>query len=120
MSDQPLTAAGIASHLAKLSLKLDELVRAIGEAETAAVHAREDFTLTHAKAFLAAEGPMDVRRYVAIEATHTERVAAELAEATVRGLRRQIDSVKLRVDVGRSLSAAMRTEASLAGAAVTT
>lgn len=117
MSDAPLTANGIASQLATLSRQLDSLVRQIGEAETAAVNAREDFTMAQAKAFLTAEGPMDVRKYVAVEATHAERVAAELAEATVRGIRRQIDSVRVRIDVGRSVGAAMRSEASLASAA---
>ncbi|MGD9749711.1 MAG: hypothetical protein AB7W59_01830 [Acidimicrobiia bacterium] len=111
----PLTAAAVAEQLAKLSRKLDELVASIGEAETKAVNAREDFTLAHAKAFLSAEGPMDVRRYVAVEATHVERLAAETAEALVRGLRRQIDSVRVRIDVGRSVGAAVRAEASLAG-----
>lgn len=117
MTDAPLTANSVAAQLAKLSRQLDELVSKIGDAETAAVHAREDFTMAQAKAFLTAEGPMDVRKYVAVEATHGERVAAELAEATVRGLRRQIDSVRVRIDVGRSVGAAMRSEASLASAA---
>lgn len=111
----PLTANDVAAHLARLSRQLDELVREIGEADLAAVRAREDYTLTHARAFLTAEGPMDVRRYVAVEATHGQRIAAETAEAVVRGLRRQIESVRLRVDVGRSLGAALRAEVGLAG-----
>lgn len=116
----PLTPAKVADQLSALSRQLDELVRTIGAKEREAVNRREDFTLAHSRAFLAAEGPMDVRKHVAIEATHVERLAAELAEAEVRGLRRQIESVKLRVDVGRSLGAALRAEVSLAGSAVTT
>jgi hypothetical protein len=116
----PLTGNAVAAQLAALSRQLDDLVREIGRAEVEAVNRREDYTLVHAKAFLSAEGAMDVRKYVAIEATHAERIAAELAEATVRGLRRSIDSVKVRIDVGRSVSAALRSEVSLAGAAVTT
>lgn len=111
----PLTASGVAEHLAKLSRRLDELVGEIGQAETTAVNAREDFTLAHAKAFLSADGAMDVRKYTAIEATHVQRIAAELAEAEVRGLRRSIESVRVRIDVGRSVGAAMRAEVSLAG-----
>lgn len=120
MSDAPLTANGIASQLASLSRQLDSLVREIGKAEVEAVNAREDHTLALSKAFLRAEGAMDVRKHISIEATHTERLAAELAEATVRGLRRSIDSVKVRIDVGRSVGAALRSEVSLAGAAVMT
>lgn len=116
MSDV-LTANGVASHLAALSRQLDSLVQEIGRAEVAAVNAREDYTLALSVAFLKAEGAMDVRKHESIKATHTERLAAELAEATVRGLRRQIDSVRVRIDVGRSVGAAMRSEASLASAA---
>lgn len=116
----PLTAAAVSEHLAKLSRQLDDLVQQIDTAEKEAVNAREDYTLAHSRAFLAAEGPMDVRKHTAIEQTHTERLAAELAEATVRGLRRQLDSVRVRIDVGRSMGAALRAEVSLAGSAVTT
>lgn len=113
----PLTSTDVATQLAKLSRQLDELVHAIGAAEVDAVNAREDHTLAHAKAFLRAEGPMDVRKQLAIESTHDERLAAELAEATVRGLRRQIESTRIRIDVGRSVGAALRAEVGLAAAA---
>jgi hypothetical protein len=111
----PLTSNSVALQLARLALQLDELVKEIGQAETAAVNAREDFTLALSKAFLRAEGPMDVRKHLSIEATHIERLAAETAEAVVRGLRRQIDTVRVRIDVGRSVGAAVRSEISLAG-----
>lgn len=111
----PLTSNDIAAHLASLSRQLDHLVQDIGHAEVDAVNRREDFTLAHSRAFLAAEGPMDVRKHSAIVQTHVERIAAELAEATVRGLRRQIESVRVRIDVGRSVGAATRAEMSLAG-----
>jgi len=110
-----LTAHQVAENLQKLALKLDELVDQIDQAEKAAVNAREDYTMAYAKEFLAADGSMDVRRYKATEATHAERIAAELAEQTVKGLRRQIESVRMRIDVGRSLGAAIRAEAGLAG-----
>ena len=112
--NDPMTASDVALQLAKLARQLDDLVRQIGRAETDAVNKREDYTLAHAKAFLAAQGAMDVRKQVAIEQTHVERLAAETAEAVVRGLRRQIDTVRVRIDVGRSLGAAVRAEISLA------
>jgi hypothetical protein len=111
----PLTAQQVGEQLAALGKQLDGLIKQIGDAETAAVNAREDATMAHSKAFLSADGAMDVRKHVAIEATHPQRIAAELAEAEVRGLRRQIDSVRIRIDIGRSLGAAIRAETSLAG-----
>ena len=110
-----LTANDVALQLAQLARDLDRLIRELGDAEREAVNAREDLTLAHAKAFLSAEGPMDIRKHLAIEATHQARLDAELAEAKVRGLKRSVDSVKVRIDVGRSVGAVVRSEAALAG-----
>lgn len=113
MSD--LTPNGVVQGLLRLSRELNELSRDLDQLEIDAVNAREDFTMAHAKAFLAADGAMDVRRYTAVEATHHERLAAETAEALVRGRRRQIESVRVRIEVGRSAAAALRAEMSLDG-----
>jgi hypothetical protein len=115
MSDKPLTANDVALQLAELGRQLAALITSIEAAEREAVNRREDYTLAHSKAFLRAEGPMDVRKHAAIVDTHAERLNAETAEALVRGLRRQIDSVKIRIDVGRSVGAAVRSEMSLVG-----
>lgn len=111
----PLTSNDVALQLARLARHLDELVQTIGQAEVDAVNRREDYTLALSQAFLKAAGPMDVRKHQSIADTHTERLAAETAEALVRGLRRQIDSTKIRIDVGRSVGAAVRAEIGLAG-----
>ncbi|OLE27949.1 MAG: hypothetical protein AUG44_08650 [Actinobacteria bacterium 13_1_20CM_3_71_11] len=114
MSEQ-LTPNQVALQLARLARELDDLVAAIDDAEKNAVNAREDFTMTYAKAFLTAEGSMEVRKHKATVDTHAARIGAELAEQQVKGIRRQIDSVKIRIDVGRSLGAALRAEISLGG-----
>jgi hypothetical protein len=114
MADQ-LTPSLVASNLAKLARQLDDLVAAIDDAEVRAVNSREDYTMAYARAFLTSEGSMDVRRHLATEGTHDTRLAAELAEQLVKGIRRQIDSTRIRIDVGRSLGAALRAEAGLAG-----
>lgn len=113
---RPLNAHEISAELGKRSRELDALVEEIGEAERDAVGKREDYTLAYSRAFLAADGAMDVRRHTATEDTHEARLAAELAETHVRGLRRRIESVRTRIDVGRSLGAALRAEVSLGGA----
>jgi hypothetical protein len=97
---------GLARELAELSKDLDTI-------EADAVNKREDLTLASAKAFLSAEGPVETRKAVAITETHEERLAAELAEALVRGRRRQIESLRIRIDVGRSAAAALRAEMDL-------
>jgi hypothetical protein len=111
---EQLTPNVVAKQLAQLARQLDDLVDAIDDAEKRAINAREDYTLSYASAFLSAEGSMDIRRHLATERTHDTRLAAELAEQLVKGIRRQIESVRIRIDVGRSLGAALRAEAGLA------
>lgn len=113
--DPPLTANGINRQLAKLTRQHDELLSEVDEIEKTAVHAREELTRCYAKAFLQATGAMDVRKQEALLETSDQRVAAELAEQQVKGLKRRIESVKLRVDVGRSLGASLRAEVGIAG-----
>lgn len=109
----PLTANAVAQQLANLGRDLDALVHTMEQAEIDVVNRREDYTQAYARAFLSSEGAMDARKQIALRDTKAERVAAELAEAMVRGLRRSIDSVKTRIDIGRSVGAAMRSEISL-------
>jgi hypothetical protein len=113
----PQTPNEVALALAKLSRDLDATVHALNTADADCVRKREDFTLAYARAFLRSEGPMEVRKQIATEQTTAERLAAETADQIVRGLRRQVDSLRVRIDVGRSYNAALRAEASLAGGA---
>ena len=110
-----MTPNDVVLHLTRLAEELRKLVAEIDDAEIEAVNAREDFTLALSKAFLIATGAMDMRKHHSVVATHVERIAAELAEARVRGLKRQIDSVKVRIDIGRSMGTTLRSEISLAG-----
>jgi hypothetical protein len=109
MSDQ-LTPNAVTLQLAQLSRDLDQLVDDIDTAEVLAINVREDYTMAFAKAFLSTTGSVDVRKNLTLETTHEPRLAAELAEQHVKALRRQIDSVRIRIDVGRSLGAALRAE----------
>ena len=108
-----LTPNGVVQQLLSLARELAELSEGMDQLEIDAVNAREDFTMAHAAAFLEAEGAMDIRRYTAIQATHHERLAAETAEALVRGRKRQLQSLSIRIEVGRSAAAALRAEIAL-------
>jgi hypothetical protein len=109
MSEQ-LTPNQVAGQLAQLARDLDALVTSIDEAEKHAVNAREDYTMAFAKAYLSSDGSIEARKHMSTVATHDKRIGAELAEQHVKALRRQIDSVRIRIDVGRSLGAALRAE----------
>lgn len=111
-----MTPNEVAAALAQLGRDLDACVRTLNTADRDAVNSRETYTMAFAKAFLSAEGAMDTRKQQATLDTHTERLAAETAEQIVRGLRRQVSSIEMRVEIGRSVSSALKAELSLAGA----
>lgn len=113
----PMTPNDVALALAKLGRDLDAAVHALDGADREAVTRRENYTLAYAKAFLTAEGPMDVRKHQATVDSHAERLAAETAEQVVRGLRRQVESIKVRIDVGRSVGSAVKAELTALGGA---
>ncbi len=112
---QPLTPNDVALALAKLGRDLEACVRSLDQADREAVHKREDFTLSLSRAFLKADGAMDLRKHQSIVDTHAERLAAELAEQLVRGLRRQVDTIRVRVDIGRSYGSALKAELTALG-----
>ncbi|WP_328439176.1 hypothetical protein [Nocardia puris] len=114
----PQNANEVVLALAKLARQLDEATRALNEADVAAVNAREAAKLAEAKAFLAAEGSVEARKNTALVETHEVRLAAEVAEAGVRGLQRTIRTLQTRIDVGRTYGATIRSEIALSGAGV--
>jgi len=110
-----LTPNQVAANLAELARELARTVAIIEEAERDAVEKRGAYDLAFSRAFLSADGSMDLRKHQAVVATHEKRMAADVADAVVRHLRRKIDEVKFRLDAGRSVGAAIRTEMRFAG-----
>lgn len=112
-SRRALTASEVALHLARMAAELEALSRALDSAERDAVNMREDDTLLYAKTYIGAAGAVELRKQTAVRDTHVTRLAAELAEVVVKGLRRQIRTLELRIEIGRSMGAAVRAEVSL-------
>lgn len=110
----PPTPQQIDEQLGKLSAQLDTMCDELDKQELAAVGAREDYTMAYAKAFLSSTGAMDVRKQTALDETHDERLAAETAEAIVRGLVRRLKTIQSRIDTGRTRSANSRSEHNIA------
>lgn len=108
-----LTPNAVVSGLLDLSRELADLSKDLDKLEIDAVNSKEDLTLALAQAYLKAEGPVETRKYIAITETHDLRLVAETAEAVIRGRKRQIDSLRVRIDVGRSAAAALRAEMDL-------
>lgn len=111
----PANPTQVALHLAELARDLDTTVRQLEQADRDATEKRAAADLAFSRAFLAASGSVDARKHQAGIDTHEQRLGADVAEALVRHLRRRIDAIKTRIDVGRSYGAAVRAEIGLAG-----
>lgn len=106
----PHTPNDIALQLSRLARDLDDTVRQLEAADRDAVEKRAAYDLAYSRVFISAEGSVDLRKHQATKATHDLRLAADVADALVRHLRRRLDALKVRIDVGRSLGAAIRSE----------
>ena len=113
MPEYDVTPNAVAANLAQLARDLAAITNGLEELEHNAVNRREDMTMAFSKAFLSSQGAVEARKHLAVVATQDERLAAETAEALVRGRRAQIASLKVRIDVGRSVGAVVRSEIDL-------
>jgi hypothetical protein len=111
MSDV-LTANTIVRHLSELGRELDMTVEMMKDAENDAAQKRHAADMTESRAFVASEGAMDMRKHLArIQAGPLEGEAL-VAEALARYLKTKIRSIETRIEIGRSLGAALRAELS--------
>lgn len=111
----PANPTQVAQQLAALARDLDVTVQQLEVADRDAVEKRAGADLAFSRAFVAAVGSVDLRKHLAQIETHQLRMDADVADALVRHLRRRVDALKTRIDVGRSFGAALRAEISLTG-----
>lgn len=113
------TLMDVAARLGELSRQLDAATSDADSLDRKAVNARHQFEIAFSRAFLSSEGSMDVRKHKAVLATEALRLDAEIAEQVLRACKGRIATIKVQIETGRSLSAAMRAEISLAGSGIT-
>lgn len=109
----------ISERLSMLSRALDEATDALEVLDRQAVETRHDYEMAFAKAFLSSDGAMDVRKQKSVQITGTEKLAAEIAEAKLRACRARIGTIKVQIDTGRSLGAALKADMAFAGSGFT-
>jgi hypothetical protein len=112
---EPLNPTQIALHLAELARDLDTTVGQLKVVDHELTEKRAAADLAYSRAFLGAAGSVDARKHQAAIETHEQRLAADLADAMFRHLRRRTDAIKVRIDVGRTYNAAVRAEIALGG-----
>jgi hypothetical protein len=111
-----ITPLSVLQDLNKVSRDLDFMGDKLYEADRAAVQSREDYILAYNLAYLAAAGSIPQREATALVKTHTQRLAAEVADLEVRKYRQRIRILERRIDVGRSNVGVVRAETELAKA----
>jgi len=109
------TTNDVILQLAQLGRDLDNKQREIRDLDEAAVRARARYEVTLSRNFLKAEGPMDVRKHQAIVDTAELKLDAEIADQVLRAAREAIRVLRDRLDIGRSLNSAIKSEWSAQG-----
>lgn len=98
-------------HLTALAREVDTRTRELNEADLTAVKAKHAFEIAWAKSILTVEASnADSRKARATLATEAELQAVRDADYHVQALKRLLDALRIRIDVGRSALAAKRSE----------
>lgn len=105
-----LTPAAVIQTLSDIARQIDAKADEIAELDREATVTRQEYKKAYARAFLTADGAMDIRRYKAEEATADLSMQAELAEQVLRAARARIAVLRDRLDVGRSVGSIVKME----------
>lgn len=101
----------VVRRLVDLSRMLDAAQVELEAQDEQAVRSRARHEVAYARAFLTAEeSNAEGRKCRAILITATEKLDAEIADQKTRALRTRISVLREQVEIGRSLSAALRAE----------
>ena len=104
------TQTDIVLRLAELSRLLDAATVEVAVLDEEAVRAKQAHEVASARAYLTAEGPVDARKATAVIEAADLALASDLAAAKHRACRERIRTLGVQIEVGRSLSAAVRSQ----------
>jgi iron only hydrogenase large subunit-like protein len=104
------TQQDVVLQLSEIARQLEQKTHEIARLDEDAVRAQSRFEVGFARSFLTTDGSMDVRKQTAVLATADAKLDAEIGQAKVRAAREAIRTMRDRLDVGRSLNAAVRAE----------
>lgn len=106
----PSNAAEVVRNLGDLTRELRDKTSAYRSAEHEAAVKRHTANMAETRAFLAADGAMELRKHAARAAADRQEGDALVAEALVRILKAEIRAIETRIDVGRTYGATVRAE----------
>jgi hypothetical protein len=111
----PTTTTTAAQRLGQRLREMHDVIEALRLAEQDAVSKRHLADVEEYKAFLRAQGSMELRKVTARLEVERFTFDADVAEANVRHLVRSLREADKRVDVGRTFSADLRAEYKVLG-----
>lgn len=100
----------IAHDLIRLADKLRIATAELAELDESAVRAKARFERAFAQAFLTAEGSAEARKQTAVLQAADEKLDAEIGAQRLRAAQEHLRYLRSSLDVGRTLSATVRTE----------
>jgi limonene-1,2-epoxide hydrolase len=103
--------------LAQLGRQLDAKQEEIARLDESAVRAKARHEVAFARAFIAATGAEGLRKQSAVLETEAAKLDAEIAAQVLRAARESIQVLRDRLDIGRSLNSAIKSEWTAQGAA---
>lgn len=106
----PATSVDVVRNLTELTRELRDKTSAYRSAEHDAALKRHAADMVEARAFLSADGSVELRKNTAKVAADRAEGEALVAEALVRILKAEIRSIETRIDVGRTFGATVRAE----------
>lgn len=109
-TDAPATSLEVVRHLSELTRELRNLTAMYGDAERDAATKRHAADMAESRAFLDADGAMELRKHTSRVKAGDREEQALVAEALVRVLKARIRATETSIDVGRTYGATVRAE----------
>lgn len=103
----------ILTNLMTLGRDLDQVTDELAQALETEAHAKHAYEVAYARSFLGGTGSVDARKQLAVLDTAAASLALSLANVSVRVLVEKLRSLRARIEIGRSLNAARRSEMEL-------
>ncbi len=100
----------IVGELSKIGRELDALSYEIGRLDHECVVAWSEHRKAYAREYIGGQGSVEDRKQHAVLAVEELRVSAESADQILRAARERIRVLRDRLEIGRSIGAARRSE----------
>lgn len=100
----------IVLELSKIGRELDELSHEIARLDRVCVLARSEYRKAYARRWLTLEGSVELRKQQATLDAEDQLLEAEIADQLHRAARERIRVLRDRLEIGRSIGAARRSE----------